>query len=251
MKIKTIIIEDELNARKALVNLLEFYCPDIELMGQASNVQEGIKLIQENTPHLLFLDVHLPDGTGFDLIKKANKKTFKIVFVTAHDQYALRAIKMSAMDYLLKPVQPNELRKAVAKVEAAIENEEQLNLQIDTALHNLDRSNQGKKIILNTSENIHVLEINEIVHCEAQDNYAKIYIINKESILIAKPLKELEEMLMTYGFYRIHQSHLINLHFVETYEKKGTGRVRLKTGEVLPVSTRKKDQFLKALRQLL
>ncbi|UBM62494.1 LytTR family DNA-binding domain-containing protein [Candidatus Sulfidibacterium hydrothermale] len=251
MKIKTLIIEDEQNARKAIENMLTFYCPEVELAGYASSVKEGLELIRKSSPDLLLLDVHLPDGTGFDLMKKISKKRFKIVFVTAHDQYALKAIKLSALDYLLKPVKPDELRKAMNKVHQVMEREEQLNLQIDTVLHNINRNNPHKKLILNTSDKVFVLEIAQLVHCEAQDNYVKIFVREKDPILIAKTLKELEEMLTPYGFFRIHQSHLVNLNFVVAYEKKGTGLVRLKTGERLPVSSRKKEYFLKALQSFV
>ncbi len=248
MMIKTIIIEDEINARKALENMLSFYCPEIVVSGHASSIEEGIIIIQQQSPQLLLLDVHLSDGTGFDLIKKLKKKNLKIVFVTAHDQYALQAIKMSALDYLLKPVKPSELCRAIAKVEKALENEEQISIQIDTAIHNLENTGNNKKIILNTNDKMFVLEISQIVHCEAQDNYSKIYINGKETIMISKTLKELEEMLLSYGFFRIHQSHLINLNYVETFEKKGSGQVRITTGGVLPVSVRKKEGFFKALK---
>jgi len=248
MKIKTVIIEDEINARKALENMLSFYCPEIVVSGHAASVEAGLNLISKSPPDLLLLDVHLPDGTGFDLMKRIKKKDFKIVFVTAHDQYALEAIKLSALDYLLKPVKPDELRKAITKVEQALEKEEQLRLQIDTALHNLNQNNPHKKLILNTSDKVFVLEITQIIHCEAYDNYSKIYINGKNPILISKTLKDLEEMLMTYGFFRIHQSHLLNLNYVDTFEKKGSGQVRIKTGEALPVSVRKKENFFKALK---
>ena len=248
MKIKTVIIEDEINARKALENMLSFYCPEIVVSGHAASVEAGLNLISKSPPDLLLLDVHLPDGTGFDLMKRIKKKDFKIVFVTAHDQYALEAIKLSALDYLLKPVKPDELRKAITKVEQALEKEEQLRLQIDTALHNLNQNNPHKKLILNTSDKVFVLEITQIIHCEAHDNYSKIYINGKNPILISKTLKDLEEMLMTYGFFRIHQSHLLNLNYVDTFEKKGSGQVRIKTGEALPVSVRKKENFFKALK---
>ncbi len=248
MKIKTVIIEDEINARKALENMLSFYCPEIVVSGHATSVEAGLNLISKSPPDLLLLDVHLPDGTGFDLMKRIKKKDFKIVFVTAYDQYALKAIKLSALDYLLKPIKPDELRKAMTKVEQALEKEEQLSLQIDTALHNLNRNNPHKKLILNTSDKVFVLEIAQIIHCEAQDNYSKIYIKGKDPILISKTLKELEEMLMTYGFFRIHQSHLLNLNYVEAFEKKGSGQVRIKTGGALPVSIRKKESFFKALK---
>jgi len=250
MKIKTIIIEDEINARKALENMLSFYCPEIEIVGHANSVKEGVALIENTIPDLLLLDVHLPDGTGFDLLKKIKKKDFKIVFVTAYDQYALKAIKLSALDYLLKPVKPDELRLAISKVQQVLENEEQINLQIETCIDNFNNVSQDKKLILNTNENVFVVEIKQLVRCEASENYTNIFIEGKNKIMISKTLKEFEEMLSVYGFFRVHQSHLINLQYVDYYEKKGSGNVRLKTGESIPVSVRKKESFLKALKSI-
>jgi len=248
MEIKTIIIEDETNARKALENMLTFYAPDIKIVGHAESVADGLTLINEQNPDLLLLDVHLSDGTGFDLLKKIKNKSFKIVFVTAFDKYALPAIKLSAIDYLLKPVKPDELRKAISKVRNAMEDEEQANLQIETVIENFNQNNQNKKIILNTNTNIYVIEINQLVHCESVGNYTTVHIKEKDKVMISKTLKEFEGMLSPYGFFRIHQSHLINMEYVETYEKKGGGRVKLKTGEVLAVSSRKKDNFIKVLQ---
>ena len=248
MEIKTIIIEDETNARKALENMLTFYAPDVTILGHSDSVAEGVPLIESHNPDLLLLDVHLSDGTGFDLLKKLKKKNLKIVFVTAFDKYALPAIKLSAIDYLLKPVKPDELRKALSKVRNALEDEEQADLQIETVIENFNGNNQNKKIILNTNTNIYVIEIKDLVHCESVGNYTTVCIKEKKDIMISKTLKDFEEMLAPFGFFRIHQSHLINMDYVETYEKKGGGRVKLKTGEVLAVSSRKKDNFIKAIQ---
>lgn len=248
MKIKTVIIEDETNARKALENMLAFYCPYIEVAGYAVSVKEGVSLIDKAKPDLVLLDVHLEDGTGFDVLQKLKKTHFRIVFVTAHDQYALQAIKLSAIDYLLKPIKPEELRFAMSKVQKALEEEEQINLQVETIIENYSKPSRDKKIILNTNSEIFVVEIKHLVHCEANENYTTIYIEGKHNILISKTLKEFEEMLSPYGFFRIHQSHLINLQFVDSYVKRGGGKVHLKTEETLPVSLRKKESFLKALQ---
>jgi len=248
MKIETIIIEDEVNARKALENMLSFYFPEIEIIGHAASVKDGVTLIKQSNPHLLLLDVHLEDGTGFDLVKKLPKKDFKIVFVTAYDMYALKAIKLSALDYLLKPVKPSELRKAIGKVKKVLENEEIMSLQIDTCIENLNNVNQENKIILNTNNNVFVIEIMKLVRCEANENYTNVYVAGRNKILISKTLKDFEEMLSAYGFFRTHQSHLINLQYVDYYEKRGGGKVHLKTGEVIPVSLRRKEGFLNALK---
>lgn len=251
MKIRTLIVEDEVNARKALTNMLSFYSNDIEIIGQAASVKEALNLMKETPPDLLFLDVHLPDGTGFDLLKKIKKRDFKLVFITAYNEYALKAIKLSTLDYLLKPVNPNELTLAIEKVKEAIDKEDQINLQLNTCIENLQTPSQDKKIILNTSESVFVVEVNKLVRCEASENYTNIIIEGKDKILVAKTLKEFEEMLTGFGFFRTHQSHLINLAYVEAYEKKGIGKILLKTGEHIPVSTRRKEGFFKALEAII
>ncbi len=247
MKIKTIIVEDEINARKALVNMLNFYSKDMEIAGEARNVKEGIELIKNNNPDLVLLDVRLPDGTGFDVIEKLKKYNFKLVFITAYNEYALRAIKLSALDYLLKPVKPDELRRAIEKVREAIEHDERLNLQIETCIENVKNHNRNKKIILNTSDNIHIVETSKLIRCEASENYTNIFIEGKNRIIVAKTLKDFEEMLVPYGFFRVHQSHLINMQFVDSFEKKAGGNAVLKEGTRVPVSSRRKEGFLKAL----
>lgn len=251
MAIKTIIVEDEVNARKALVNMLEFYEKDVEIIGQAKNVEEGIELIKNKQPDLVLLDVRLPDGTGFDLIAKLKKYNFKLVFVTAYNEYALKAIKLSALDYLLKPVKPNELNRALDKVRAAIENEEQLKVKYETAIENFSKPAPKRKIILNTVDSMYVLAVSGIIRCEASENYTSVYAKDKDRIMLAKTLKDFEEMLVPFGFFRVHQSHLVNLQYVDTYEKRGSGRVLLKNGEKIPVSTRRKEGFLRALKAFI
>ncbi len=250
MKIRTIIVEDEVNARKAMENMLDFYFSSIEIVGTAGNVADGVKLIKKELPDLLFLDVHLPDGTGFDLIKKVADLDFNLVFVTAHNEYALKAIKLSALDYILKPVSPKELNSAIIKVQKALENKEQINLQLETCVENVKENNQQKKIILNTSDSVFVVELEKLVRCEASENYTLIIVDGKEKIMMAKTLKEFEEMLSGYGFFRTHQSHLINLNYVETFDKSNNN-ILLKTGENVVVSTRKKESFLKALQNFV
>ncbi len=251
MEIKTIIVEDEVNARKALENMLNFYSESVKVIGTAATVAEGVALIQKESPDLILLDVNLPDGTGFDLVKKLRNNTAKLVFITAYDEYALKAIKLSALDYLLKPVKPNELTSAIKKVEEALEIEERINLKIDTCIENYKNSNQDKKIIINTTDNLFVIEVKKLIRCESSENYTHIFIDGKDRITVAKTLKEFEEMLTSYGFFRLHQSHLVNLNFVEAYEKKSGGYARLLSGERIPVSSRRKENFLKALEAIV
>jgi len=248
--IRTVIVEDEVNARKALENMLGFYFDFIEIVGVAGTVKEGVALIKEQKPELLLLDVHLPDGTSFDLIKKVKHQDFKLVFITAHNEYALKAIKLSALDYILKPVNPGELTAAINKVQEAIEKEEQIELKLDAVVDNAKATNLNKKIILNTSSSLFVVEINQLLRCESSENYTRVFVKGKDSIMMAKTLKEFEEILSTYGFFRIHQSHLINIHYVDAFDKSNN-IVLLKTGDRIPISTRKKENFLKTLQSII
>lgn len=248
--IRTVIVEDEVNSRKALENMLNFYFNFIDVVGMAGTVKEGVALIKEQKPELLLLDVHLPDGTGFDLIKKVKWHDFKLVFITAHNEYALKAIKLSALDYILKPVNPGDITAAISKVQEAIEKEEQIQLKLDACVENIKATDYNKKIILNTSSNLFVVEVNQLVRCEASENYTQVFVKGKDNIMMAKTLKEFEEILSTYGFFRTHQSHLINIHYVDVFDKSNNV-VLLKTGERIPISTRKRESFLKALQNVV
>ena len=248
MKIKAIIVDDEENARKALLNMLEFYCQDIEIAGIAENITAAFDLIQKTTPELVFLDIQMPDGNGFELLKKFKKIPFKVIFVTAFDQFALRAIKLSAVDYLLKPVSPRDLIKSTNKVMDELAKEERLAQKLEALEENMDTSQQAKKIILNTSTNMHVLKLEDIIRCEADENYTRVMTNDGKVVMVAKTIKEFDEMLTPYGFCRIHQSHLINLNHVITYEKGSSGMVVLSSNEKVPVSGRRKEFFLSALQ---
>ncbi len=250
MKIRTIIVDDERNARKALANMLGFYCSDVELVGEAGSMDDGITLIENEKPDLVLLDIVLGKNTGFDLLKKIKKINFKLIFVTAHDEYALRAIKMSALDYILKPIKPKELISGINKVSEVIDNEEKLRLKVDALVSNTTSSNTEKRIIVNTVGSIYVLEVKNIVRCESDENYTLIHLSNAPRIMVARTLKDFEEMLVPHGFFRVHQSHLVNLDFISSFEKGSGGHILLKDGQKIPVSTRRKDSFLKALSNL-
>lgn len=250
MSIRILIVEDEVNARKALANMVHYYCDDIEIIGEAKDVRQGIEMISSDPPDLVLLDVRLPDGTGFDLIEKVRQRNFKVVFITAYNEYAIKAIKLSALDYILKPVKPADLRIAISKARDAIEQDERMNLQVDTCIDNFKGMTREKKIILNTAESIHVVELSKLIRCESNENYTRIIIEGKKNIMVARTLKEFEEMLNPFGFFRTHQSHLVNLKHVETYEKS-TGQALLVDGTHIPVAVRKKEMFLRALESYL
>lgn len=248
MSIKAIIVDDEANARQVLLNMLQYYCKDIAMVGQAENVLSAYELIMQQNPDVIFLDIKMPGANGFELVKKFKTIPFKIIFVTAFDHFALRAIKLSAVDYLLKPVSPRELIRSVAKLKQQLDVEDQYDKQLKTLEDNLDTEKSVKKIILNTSTTMHVIKIDEVIRCEADENYTHVVREDGKILLVAKTLKEFEDMLSPYGFCRIHQSHLVNLNHVVTFEKSGS-MVFLTSKERVPVSSRRKEFFLAALQQ--
>lgn len=252
MKLKAIIIEDEFNARQALKNMLEFYHPEIELIGESASVKESVALLQQTAPDLLFMDVKLPDGESFEVFNSMKARAFQIIFITAHDEYALKAIKLSALDYLLKPIKPKDLKQAVDKAMKSMEDEELMKIKIETCVSNINSPDRRpRRIIINTAEKMHVLDTFDVVRCQARENYTDIYIKNRECIVAAKTLKEFEEMLSPYGFYRIHYSHLVNMQYVKAFDKRSGGHVQLADKEKVPVSNRRRDGFLKALRNFI
>ena len=248
--IKTIIIDDEINARIVIAELLENYCKNISLIGQADSVESGLKVIRELKPELVFLDIKLTDGTGFDLLRQLENIDFKIIFITAYEEYAITAFKFSALDYLLKPIDVNELIKSINKAEELIQ-QDNISLKLDTFFSNIDSiSKKTRKIILKTTNNIYLVNINEIIRCESDRNYTHFYFLDKEKIVVSKTLKEYEALLNEYDFFRVHHSHLINLQCVEKLEKNNNNVVIMKDKSKVPVSIRKKEELMKLIKNL-
>jgi two-component system LytT family response regulator len=240
---KTILIDDEPNTRAALRALLQHYCPDVTIIGEAASAEEGLQLLRTHSPDLLFLDVEMPLGSGFDLLDMLGNAAFDIIFTTAHDRYALRAIKCCALDYLLKPVGVAELRAAVAKTQRQ---QAPVAAQLH-ALHDNLRARTGAagKVVLPTTQGFEVVDVARIVRCQADDNYTLFVLEGKEKILVSRTLKEYEELLGDFDFLRIHQSHLINAAHVKRYIKGSGGYVQLTDDSIIEVSRRKKDELLK------
>lgn len=253
--IKAVIIDDEKRARTFLKGHLTVFCPEITLIGEAENVSFGIKVIKETSPDLVFLDIKMPDGSGFDLIEKLLKEEskglkFKIIFTTAYDQYAIKAFKFSALDYLLKPVDPEELVAGVKKLKLnTVVNS--VNESMDVLIHNVKSlHNLNKKIALNTSDKTHICKIDDIIRCQSDGGYTTFFIKNMPPIMTSKSLVETEELLKEYQFERIHKSHLINMNYLRTYIKTDGGYVIMENGDEIPVSNRKKE-YLAQLFKLL
>ncbi len=252
--IKAILVDDDVNLRKGMKALIEKYASDIQIVGQAENVSDAIAVISDKQPQVVFLDIQLSEGTGFDILEKLTelhgKISFQVVFITAHEQYAIKAFRFSALDFLLKPVDPEELQNVVEKIKITVQKNNDFG-HIELLLENIrKKADNFKRIALSTSEGIHLFDISEIVRCESADNYTKFFLKDGKSILISKTLKEYEELLGEYGFKRIHQSHLINLDYLKSYIKKDGGYVIMSDNSHLPISQRKKEHLQEILKTL-
>ena len=244
--LKAVIIDDEAKSRLALLQKLTDYCPQVKVVAEAQNGHEGIFLIEHYKPQVIFLDIEMPHMNGFDMLQEIKEKKFHVIFTTAYDQYAIKAIKYAAFDYLLKPIDIEELKNAVSKIDAK-ENEQTKN-QIELLQQNMRHpQKQLHKLAIPTLEGLFFYDINDVVHLEANSNYTNIYFNNKIKIIASKTLKEFEELLPTDIFFRTHHSHLINLTYIKRYIKGDGGQIELQNGNYVDVARRKKDEFLKAI----
>lgn len=239
MKLKSIIIEDEATSREILKNYLVKYCPVVELLGEAANIEEGLKLIGKHLPDLVFLDVEMPFGNAFDLLDQVPDRTFETVFVTAYNQYAMEALNQHAAYYLMKPISIDELMKAVKYVEEIKTKENALQDKVLTPRVN----HISGKITIPQLDGFEVLNVSDIIFCKADDNYTEIY-LQKQTIVVSKTLKYFEEALSGYPFARIHKSYLVNINEVTKYRKGKGGSVVLSNGRELWVSANKKSELL-------
>ncbi len=242
--IRAIIIDDEHDSRQTVVNILQAYCNDVEVCGQAASLEEGIRQIAKEKPDVVFLDIQMPDGSGFDLLEQIPLIDFQVIFVTAYDQYALRAIKFSALDYLLKPVDPQQLIDAVGKIKMKPSSFDVITKKINILLRN---KNGIERITLPTFDGLRFVNVKDIVRCESESNYTKFYLITDENILVTRTLKEYEDAFSGLDFVRVHQSHLVNIKYVVRYIKGDGGSIILADGAEVEVSRRRKDVFLKKM----
>lgn len=251
--IKAVIIDDEQHCTDRLKRLIQENCANsIKLAGDFNNVPDGAKGIKLLQPQLVFLDVQIHDKTGFDLLHQLPERNFDIIFTTAHEKYAVQAFRFSAIDYLLKPVEPEELVQAVSKLSPGRQSGE-ISKRVETLLENIDQLKQytpPKKIIVPTINGFELLPVIDILRCQSDINYTTIFIKDKQKLVVAKTLKEFEEMLGGYNFFRIHNSHLVNLAYVKSYQKGKGGSVIMVDGTEIEVSTRRKDDFLKKLAEI-
>ncbi|PUZ29941.1 two component transcriptional regulator, LytTR family [Chitinophaga costaii] len=245
--ITAIIIDDELKGRIALRQKISSYCPDVILLGEASDGEEGIQLIEQVQPEVVFLDIEMPRLNGFDMLELLVRKQFNLIFTTAYDHYAIKAIRYAAFDYLLKPVDIEELRAAIDRIaEGKINSSTQERLM--ALQHNLEHKNLHNKIAISDKSGMHLYDINEIVRVEAHSNYSVLFFNNGTKLTASRTLKEFEELLPSDLFFRLHHSHLINIHYVKRYIKGDGGQVEMKNGTFIDVSRRRKDGLMKFLK---
>ena len=243
---RIVLIDDEPDARRTLRKFLTDLCPQVEIAGEADGVENGYFLICQQKPDAVLLDISMKDGTGFDLLDKFPRPNFKVIFTTAFDDFALKAFKYNTLDYLLKPVTPDELVRAVDKI--GENHMDEFSMKISNILETA-RTRRFEKIGLSSQEGLVFLRLDEIVHLEADGNYTTLYLINNERHVVVRPLKEFEDLLPTDQFFRIHQSHIVNVNFVKKYLKEDGGYVLMENGSKVLVARRRKEEFLELLRE--
>ncbi len=239
---RAIIVDDMELARESLRADVQQYCPEIQLVGEAKGVVSAAKLLREVAVDLIFLDINMDDGEGFDLLDILPDYKTKVIFVTASDEHALKAFQYAAIDYLLKPVDPERLKQAIAK----IKNSHFFSKDNQSVLKEGERNN----LVLSTSEELRVVEIENIVRCQSMGNYTQFFFTDGSKILITKTLKDYDSLLGEKGFVRVHQSHLVNQNQIKAYVKTEGGYLVLKDGSNVPVSVRKKPEVMKIVSQL-
>jgi two-component system, LytTR family, response regulator len=245
-KIKAILIDDELNSLQNLKQKLEGFCPDVNILAVTQKPEEGILLIRQHQPDVVFLDIEMPKMSGFRMLEELGEYDFNIIFTTAYNHYSIDAIRISAFDYLVKPIGIEDLQQAVERLSKTLN--KQTKEKIDILKKSLsDNRSQEDKIAISTSEGIEFIPIKNIVHIESKSNYSKIFLTDNKNIMVTKILKDFEEMLLPYNFYRVHNSHLINLNYIQKYVRSQGGHVQLQDGTLIDISRRKKEEFLKMI----
>ncbi len=248
--LRAIVVDDIDAIREDNVAMIKASCPNVSVIGQADSVESGVSLIRLLAPDLVFLDVEMPDGTGFDLLQKLKPFHFKVIFITGFEDFAIRAFRFSAIDYLLKPLRSADLVEAVQKAEQSLSNDV-LELKFNNLFANLERPKNLQKLVLKTADKIYSVNIQDIVHCESDKNYTTFHFINAPKLIVSTNLKEYDTLLSPYQFFRTHKSHLINMAYFDHFIKsEGGNKIVMKNKTSIPLSVRKKDDFLILLERL-
>jgi len=246
--IKAIIVDDEKKSIDSLDGMInENFHDKVYIIAKSKSVKEAVHAIKIHDPDLVFLDVEMPPGNGFQVLEQIENKKFEVIFTTAYDQYAIKAIRFSALDFLLKPFGVQDVRDALKRYEEKILTEK-TQKQYEVLLYNIKSvSDSQKKIALPTLNGFTVVSLGDIIRCESESNYTQFYLKDKSKTLVCKPLKDYEELLEENGFFRVHQSHLINVQYIKNYSRDIGGTVMMIDGSEIAVSRRKKDEFIKRL----
>lgn len=244
---KVLIIDDEKPTRDFIKRLIDSYHFEAEVFTDGENVATGIDAIKRLQPDLVILDIQMPDGNGFDVLKSISAINFEVIFITAFQEYAIQAIKFSALDYILKPIDSEELKQAIDNALNTISRKTD-DSQLNVLQHNM-QLNAKRKLILKTQESVHIAEIDDIIRCEADKNYTLFYFTNIKKILVSRTLKDFDVLLTGLTFFRAQQSHLINLNYVERYDRQD-GTIIMKDGSAIPLSLARKEQFFEILGTL-
>ena len=247
--LRTLIIDDEAPVRNALTGLLKRTCPQVMIAGEADGVKTGLRAIREKSPDLVLLDIKMNDGTGFDLLKHFDNVPFRIIFITAYQEFAIRAFDFAAVDYILKPVNPEKLMHAVGRAEQI--KQQEFAVQLSALRENLEKpEKQNKKIILKTQESIFLLHVNEIIHCASDGSYTVFETTDGQRIMVSRILKDYDELLSGSGFLRVHRSHLINLRHIRRFDRQDGGSVVMTNGVEVPVSSGGRERLMELFEEL-
>lgn len=246
--LKAIIIDDEASSRNSLRQKLLAHCPNVEIIAECQNGEEGIKAIEAQEPDIVFLDVEMPRINGFTMLQQLNTRNFEVIFTTAYDHYAIQAIRTSALDYLVKPVEVEHLKMAVHNAFTK-RNRREGNARLETLLYNLiNEKHVATRLAIPSHEGLQFIEMLDIIYLQAESSYTIIYLMNAPKITVTKTLKDFEEILPHTIFIRIHHSFIINKNRIRKYLKGDGGQVIMSDGSALDVARRKKDEFLRAIR---
>lgn len=246
--IRCIIVDDEVHVRESLAKMLDMFCPTVQIAGLANNIQVAKEMIEQEQPDMVFLDVEMPGGSGFDLLESLTSSNFQVVFTTAHAAYAIKAIKYAAMDYLLKPINIEELKMAVEKCQNSKQGQ-YLSEQVEVLKSN--RRNEDfvfEKIALPTSDGMEFFNLKDIIRCEADRAYCKFHLIGNRKIHISKPMAEYHDILTQANFLKVHKSSIVNLDHVSKYHKGKGGELVMSDGSIVNVAVRRKEEVVNALK---
>jgi two-component system LytT family response regulator len=238
--ITAVIIDDEANNIENLQLIIGQYCPDVQIAATAENAPDGIMIINKHQPDLVLLDIQMPEQSGFDLLSALPDIKFEVIFITAYDKYGIQAIKFSALDYLLKPINIQEFKQAIAKARQRIQDKKK-NYSIENLLEYVRTGTKEPKIALPTLKETMYVKITDVIRCEAANNYTTFYLQNQEEVIVCKTLKEFADLLKPHDFIRTHQSHLVNLHCVKSYLKEDGGTLLLENLQKVPISRQNRE----------